>query len=76
MEDKIKKMESKIKKMESLLEKLTTLYYDSVEILETDETDASKAISIAEDCVLDEINWLKSYNKNLIDSCKNLKGVV
>ena len=30
-------MEDKIKKMESLLEKLTTLYYDSVEILETDE---------------------------------------
>ena len=69
-------MEDKIKKMESLLEILTALYYDSVEILETDETDASKAISIAEDCVLDEINWLKSYNKNLIDSCKNLKGIV
>ena len=69
-------MEDKIKKMESLLEKLTTLYYDSVEILKTDDNDASKAISIAEDCVLDEINWLKSYNKNLINSCKNLKGVV
>ena len=52
-------MEDKIKKMESLLEKLTDLYYDSVKILETDDNDASKAISIAEDCVLHEIDWLK-----------------
>tara|TARA_R100000781_G_scaffold46907_1_gene31557 strand:- start:172 stop:378 length:207 start_codon:yes stop_codon:yes gene_type:complete len=49
----------KIKKMETLLEKLTILYCDSVEILETDDNDASKAISIAESSVQDEIEWLR-----------------
>ena len=52
----------KIKKLEKVLENLTKLYYDTNEILGTDDNDASRGISCAEDMVINEINYLKKQS--------------
>ncbi|BAQ87127.1 hypothetical protein [uncultured Mediterranean phage uvMED] len=55
----------KIKKLEKILENLTDLYYETNEILGTDDNDASRGISCAEDMVINEIDYLK---KQTIDT--------
>lgn len=48
----------KITKLESLLEKLTNLYYEANDIEE--DSDTSRAISIAEDTLMNEIKFEKA----------------
>ena len=66
---KLEKNEEKIKKLEKVLENLTDLYYDTNEILGTDDNDASRGISCAESCVIDEIDYLKkTVNCHITDT--------
>ena len=48
----------KVAKLESLLEKLTNLYYEANDIEE--DSDTSRAISVAEDTVMMEIKFEKA----------------
>ena len=52
----------KIKKLESLLEKLTDLYYEANDIEE--DSDTSRAISVAEDTLTNEIKFEKAIVTN------------
>ena len=52
----------KIKKLESLLEKLTDLYYEANDIEE--DSDTSRAISVAEDTLMNEIKFEKEIVTN------------
>tara|TARA_Y100000992_G_scaffold123668_1_gene81017 strand:+ start:121 stop:282 length:162 start_codon:yes stop_codon:yes gene_type:complete len=51
-------MNEKVKKLEALLEKLTDLYCEANDIEE--DSDASRAISVAEDTVMMEIKFEKA----------------
>ena len=48
----------KVAKLESLLEKLTNLYYEANDIEE--DSDTSRAISTAEDTLMNEIKFNKA----------------
>ena len=48
----------KVAKLESLLEKLTNLYYEANDIEE--DSDTSRAISTAEDTLMNEIEFEKA----------------
>ena len=52
----------KIKKLESLLEKLTDLYYEANDIEE--DSDTSRAISVAEDTLMNKIKFEKAIVTN------------
>ena len=52
----------KIKKLESLLEKLTDLYYEANDIEE--DSDTSRAISVAEDTLINTIKFEKAIVTN------------
>ena len=52
----------KIKKLESLLDKLTDLYYEANDIEE--DSDTSRAISVAEDTLMNEITFEKAIVTN------------
>ena len=52
----------KIKKLEALLEKLTDLYYEANDIEE--DSDTSRAISVAEDTLMNEIKLEKAIVTN------------
>ena len=52
----------KIKKLEALLEKLTDLYYEANDIEE--DSDTSRAISVAEDTLMNEITFEKAIATN------------
>ena len=51
-------MSEKVKKLEALLEKLTNLYYEANDIEE--DSDTSRAISTAEDTLMNEIEFEKA----------------
>ena len=51
-------MSEKIKNLEALLEKLTNLYYEANDIEE--DSDTSRAISTAEDTLMNEIEFEKA----------------
>jgi len=51
-------MNEKVKKLEALLEKLTDLYCEANDIEE--DSDTSRAISVAEDIVMMEIKFEKA----------------
>ena len=52
----------KVKKLEALLEKLTDLYYEANDIEE--DSDTSRAISVAEDTLMNEIKFEKAIVTN------------
>ena len=52
----------KIQKLESLLEKLTDLYYEANDIEE--DSDTSRAISVAEDTLINTIKFEKAIVTN------------
>ena len=51
-------MSEKVKQLEALLEKLTDLYYEANSIEE--DSDTSRAISVAEDTLMNEIKFNKA----------------
>ena len=53
-------MREKVKKLEALLEKLTDLYYEANGIEE--DSDTSRAISVAEDTLMNTIKFEKVQN--------------
>ena len=52
----------KVKKLEALLEKLTDLYYEANDIEE--DSDTSRAISVAEDTLINTIKFEKAIVTN------------
>ena len=58
-------MSEKIKKLEALLEKLTDLYGEANDIEE--DSDASRAISVAEDTLMNTILFEKARENDVCD---------